>query len=242
MFSVGDSSATWARQSKLNVFFQTSVVSTNDWAKEKAFGSELATSPISLFLTEEQTHGRGRGNHSWSQNSPSSALLSSWVFELPRPPRSVVTCRIGLAVEKALTATWPWLHFSLKAPNDIYIGKKKLGGILVENLQQGKANCLIIGLGLNVFESPDLPLATSLFENLKDERFLSAIDWEAFLDRLFLELSLAVSLSAEALSSSEQMALLSALNKKVDLPEKFISVEADGTLITAQNRIHWSEL
>ena len=242
MFSIGKASSDWAKQSRMNVLFQKTVDSTNNWAKEKAFSQDLSASPISLFLAEVQTHGRGRGENTWQQAESGTSFLSSWIFELSRPPRPVITCRIGLAVEKALSTTWPWLPFALKAPNDIYIGTKKLAGILVENLQQGKLNCMIVGLGLNVFTSPELPHATSLLEHLESEKYLTLPEWNVFLDRLFLELSLAISLSADTLSATEQQALLHALNKKVDLTEKYLSVEADGNLVTSERRIHWSEL
>ncbi len=242
MFNVGEISEAWARQSRLNTFYQGSVASTNDWAKEKAFTPEVAAAPISLYLADAQTQGRGRGHHSWSQALNGSALLSSWVYQLSLAPQPVVTCRIGLAVEKALSATWPWLHWSLKAPNDIYLASGKMGGILVENLQQGNSNCMIIGLGLNIFSHPEIPHATDLLAHLHGERFVTTADWNIFLDRLFLELSSAVSLSGNLLSLTEQSSLLLALNKKPDLTEKYTSVEADGTLITAQRRIHWTEL
>ena len=241
-FLIGEASAEWARQCRMHVQYEKQIASTNDWAKELAFSDELQKNPISVFLTDHQTLGRGRAKNSWLQENPGGALLSSWVFQLSRTPRPVTSCRVGLAVHRSLCATWPWLSQSLKAPNDIYFQNQKLGGILIENLQQGSQNCIVVGLGLNIFSAPQLPEATSLIDQLQDPQTLIRNDWHLFLDRLFLELSLAISHSADQLSASECKSLLLALNQNPNLIEKYIQVEPDGGLVTKSKHIHWSEL
>ena len=74
----------------------------------------------------------------------------------------------GLAVAKSLENRG--LNPKLKWPNDIFINNKKVGGILCESkIKDGRVDSFIIGIGINVNESPvDFPdeiknIATSLF-------------------------------------------------------------------------------
>jgi BirA family transcriptional regulator, biotin operon repressor / biotin---[acetyl-CoA-carboxylase] ligase len=230
-FTVGEQTAEWAKQSKLDLHFFKELKSTNDYAKENSLNG-----PISLIVTDHQTAGRGRKQNGW-EDEAGQTLLSSWVFPLLHPPKPVTACRLGLATALALSATWPWLPFSLKAPNDIYLTDKKIAGLLTENIQQGKKNQLIIGLGLNVFARP---LATSIC--LAEKSQLSEKIWHSFLDRLLLELSIAATRSAEELSFHEQQSLLYFLNQKPDLKEKFEAIDANGSLQTPSGLIDWHQL
>jgi len=250
-FKIGNATASWARQSKLALHFHEEITSTNNSAKNL----ELDDSGIQLVVTNHQTAGRGRGDHTWLDQSGGS-LLSSWVFDLssaplfPAPsslaplfpaPLPTITCRVGLAVIHALSSTWPWLAFSLKAPNDVYLGTKKIGGILVENIQQGQHHRLIIGIGLNVFSSPEIEIATSLSLEMKNNP-VTEIIWQNFLDRLLLELTFAISQSSQPLSLNDRSHLLFYLNLNPNLKEKYISLDEKGSLQTQTKTISWMEL
>ncbi|GIL16958.1 MAG: hypothetical protein BroJett040_07090 [Oligoflexia bacterium] len=239
-FSVGKISHEWSKGSRLQAIYQETIPSTNDLGKELALTS-LSQYPISLILTDDQTAGRGRGKNSWTNSQPGTSLLSTWVFQLSSPPQPVTTCRTGLAVRNALLQTWPWLPLSLKAPNDLYLQTKKLGGLLTETITQGSKQALIIGLGINVWKNPHLEIADCL-KSFVNESCLTEEDWNSFLDRLLLELSLAVSASNDLLSDRERQSLLLALNQKPDLDEKYIDISPEGTLKTKSKEIHWFEL
>jgi BirA family transcriptional regulator, biotin operon repressor / biotin---[acetyl-CoA-carboxylase] ligase len=243
-FRIGDSSARWSKGCHLHCEYKSETTSTNDWAKEAAFSEQINPFGLGLFLTDHQTQGRGRGDHTWSEGEIGGALLSSWVFKLGLSPHPVTSCRIGLAVERALSATWPWLHFSLKAPNDIYLGEKKVAGLLLENLQQGSDNRLIIGLGLNVFSHPALETSTSLKAELTSltGKVLDLWVWNTFMDHLLLEMTRAMTLGNLELSEYDRVCLLFALNKNPNLTEKYVAVEADGSLILGRQKISWFDL
>lgn len=239
-FQVGSKTASWARQSKLTLHFHEEINSTNTSAKDLS----IDESGIQLVVTNHQTAGRGRGANTW-QDQSGSTLLCSWVFDLQAAPLPTTTCRIGLAVVQALKATWPWLEISLKAPNDIYLGTnngaKKLSGILLENIQQGTHNRIIIGIGLNVFNQPDLDIATSLTAVMKDNP-VTEIVWQNFLDRLLLELTFAIGQSYSVLSLNDRSSLLFYLNLNPNLSEKYISIDEKGSLTTITKTISWLEL
>jgi BirA family biotin operon repressor/biotin-[acetyl-CoA-carboxylase] ligase len=243
-FKIGESAAQWSKGCHLHCEYLPSITSTNDWAKESAFSKEITSLGLGLFLTDHQTQGRGRGDHTWSEGEGGGALLSSWVFKLGKSPQPVTSCRIGLAVERALSNTWPWLHFSLKAPNDIYLGDKKVAGLLLENLQQGNDNRLVIGLGLNVFAHPELPTSTSLQKELTSltDKVLDLWVWNMFMDHLLLEMTRAMTRSNSELSEYERISLLFALNKNPNQTEKYVAVEADGSLVTSHQKISWFDL
>ncbi|MDG0815849.1 biotin--[acetyl-CoA-carboxylase] ligase [Bdellovibrio svalbardensis] len=240
---IGKVTSQWAENNHVFVTYQPQVDSTNNLAKEEAFEEELLAESLCLYLTDHQTAGRGRGTHTWTDSRPGSSLLSSWSYLLATKPQPTTSCLVGLAVYRACSSTWPFLAWNLKAPNDIYIGDKKIAGILVENVIQGDEVRLIIGLGLNVTSSPEsVETATSLIEELPPGAPLLGQDYTAFLDRLLFELTIAVSYCEEPLSPTDQLSLLTALNLHPLLEEIYTGMQADGSLFTATKKINWMSL
>jgi BirA family transcriptional regulator, biotin operon repressor / biotin---[acetyl-CoA-carboxylase] ligase len=126
--------------------------STNERAKELA----RAGAPHGTLVTAaEQSAGRGRQGRSWTA-PPGHALLTSLVV---RDPTEV----LPLAAAVAVCGAFPDLDCRIKWPNDVWIERRKLAGILVEGRpQEGWA---VLGIGLNVISAPpDLP-ATYLREH-----------------------------------------------------------------------------
>lgn len=230
-------------QKDLKILFSKETASTNDWAKEIAFSDAQSDSSELLILTDYQMKGRGRGSHTWSTPAAGTALLSSWIFSLNTTPSPITSIRVGLALHQASLATWPSLSFSLKAPNDLYLNGKKLAGILLENLQQGSKNKLIVGIGLNVFTAPVLPENTGFSATFLHEHCqVTNQDWSLFLERLFHELKDAVTNTHSELTLIDRQAALHALNQNPNLKEKYISLEPDGSLVLTNSKIHWRDL
>jgi BirA family biotin operon repressor/biotin-[acetyl-CoA-carboxylase] ligase len=114
-----------------------------------------------VVLAEEQTAGRGRMDRRWEAPARSSLLVS--VLLRPTPPPAVWTLLpfvAGVAVAEALRgvcAVDAWL----KWPNDLVVADRKLGGILVERVD----DAAVVGIGVNVtLRQPELPVpqATSV--------------------------------------------------------------------------------
>lgn len=118
-----------------------SVSSTQDVARDMPIGS--------VVVADHQTSGRGRLSHRWEAPA-GTALLVSFVMA-PNPLLSLVA---GVAAAEACGH-----GVKLKWPNDLLIGGRKVGGILVE-ASPAKAVC---GIGINLTWSP--PGAAQLDED-----------------------------------------------------------------------------
>lgn len=211
----------WAQHKNLKSIYHANLPSTNDLAKTNSFSEDELENEFTLYLTDNQTAGRGRQDHTWTTPAIGSSLLSSWSYQIEKTPKPYVTALCGLAFYNAAKATWPFLEWSLKAPNDIYLAEKKVAGLLVETVSQGAEYRLIIGLGFNVFSYPKSILtSTSLLESLPSHLPLLGEDYIAFIERLFFEFSNAVSLSNDELNTSVIESLIIALNQNPILKQK----------------------
>lgn len=238
---IGHITSQWAQSSKLPHQYLKSTESTNDLAKAEAFGKDGEES-LKVYLTDEQTAGRGRGKNSWLNAEPGSALLSSWSFMLQDPPHPTLTAKLGLGLIRALSSTWPYLTWNLKAPNDIYLNDRKVAGLLTETISQGDDHRLIIGLGLNVWSHPEkVELATHLSMELPEDAPLIGEDWIGFLDRWIFEMSDAVGRGFDELNTSDCEALTFYMNQ-YSSRERVERVKSDGSIVTSTKTTNWMEL
>jgi BirA family transcriptional regulator, biotin operon repressor / biotin---[acetyl-CoA-carboxylase] ligase len=104
-----------------------------------------------VFLAEYQTAGRGRRGRTWVAPPGGAICLSvSWTFREVPPDLGALSLVIGVCTLRALVSlgvTEP----RLKWPNDILIGDRKLGGILIElRAESAGPACVVVGVGLNV--------------------------------------------------------------------------------------------
>jgi BirA family transcriptional regulator, biotin operon repressor / biotin---[acetyl-CoA-carboxylase] ligase len=118
--------------------------STNTDARALA----IAGAPHGTLVTAaEQREGRGRGGRRWVAPA-GSALLCSLVLRDP-PPLVSVTAGVAAAEVVGPGATLKW-------PNDVLLGKRKVCGILVEARPQDR--WAVLGIGVNVAVAlADLP-------------------------------------------------------------------------------------
>jgi BirA family biotin operon repressor/biotin-[acetyl-CoA-carboxylase] ligase len=241
---IGEVTRKWAENNHLYVRYEKTIGSTNDLAKKLAFDESLLDEPLCLFLTDHQTAGRGRGKNTWINPQPGSSLMASWSYLLSAKPQPTTTCLMGLAVYRALSTTWPFLPWSIKAPNDIYLHDKKVAGILLESVIQGDEVRLIVGLAINVLASPkEISTSSSILESLPEGVPLLGQDWTACLDRLLFEITDAISHCEDELTASDQLSLLKALNENPKLETLYEKVEANGTLVFEDGEtVNWWEL
>lgn len=114
--------------------------STNSYAATLA---RAGASEGTLVTTDDQTAGRGRIGRTWIA-LPGQMLALSLVLRPTFPPHFLVLGG-ALAVAEAIDEQ-TGLHATLKWPNDVLLGGRKVCGILIE-VSDGVA---ILGIGLNV--------------------------------------------------------------------------------------------
>lgn len=135
------------------------VRSTMDEAHAAA---ERGASAGTLVVADAQEAGRGRGGKRW-ESLPGHGL---WMTLLERPLSSrgldVLSLRLGLCLAEALDG-FSGERVRLKWPNDLYVGHRKLAGILVEaRWRDQRVEWVAIGVGMNVESPPGLAEATGL--------------------------------------------------------------------------------
>lgn len=126
-----------------------SIGSTMDEAHALA---AAGAAPGTIVIADQQTAGRGRGGKRWS--SPRRGI---WMTLIERPAQAsgieVLSLRVGIAAARALDA-FVAEPVRLKWPNDLYVDRNKLAGVLVEARWRGEQlDWIAIGLGVNV-EAP----------------------------------------------------------------------------------------
>lgn len=121
----------------------------------------------SVYFADEQLAGRGRGGNAWHSAGGEGLYVSVLLRpQLPLARLPLLPLAAGLAVADAVRAA-SGLIADLRWPNDILLGPRKAGGILVEAHTEDRiAAYAVIGIGINVHQRsfpPDLATpATSL--------------------------------------------------------------------------------
>jgi len=124
--------------------------STNDVAMGLA---ERGEPEGCVVVANAQTAGRGRLGRSWV--SPAGAGLYVSAILRPRPEAiSLITIAAGVAIAEGIHAA-SGLTPRLKWPNDVYVGERKLAGILAEGgTAQSSMSYVVLGFGINLFATP----------------------------------------------------------------------------------------
>jgi len=150
------------------IIFYHELTSTQDVARELARqGVEEGT----VVIAEAQSHGKGRKGREWSSVPGQGIQISVILRPKLRPSQSIqIPLVAGVAVAQAIIDVTS-LKPRIKWPNDLMIGRKKVGGILTEmNAEIDRIDYVVLGIGLNVntpqsqFPKEIREIATSLAE------------------------------------------------------------------------------
>ena len=131
-----------------NIVFENEVDSTNRLARDLAISGAVEGT---LVVAESQSGGRGRKGRNW-HSPPGEGIYVSLVlrprFQPAEAPK--MTLLTGVALAESLI---PIVHsrVTIKWPNDVLAGGKKVAGILIEaSTEIDSIEYMIVGVGLNV--------------------------------------------------------------------------------------------
>lgn len=166
-----------------DIIWYDSLPSTNEAAWEGLEGLDN----LSVLAAREQTKGRGQGDHKWHSN-PGENLTFTVVLKWPEPFPAAREKEISDAVAASVVDYLASKGVSawIKLPNDVYVGDRKICGILIKHKLRGQGlMATIAGLGINLNEREfpeDLPNPTSLsLETNSPESFDPREELEVFL-------------------------------------------------------------
>lgn len=119
-----------------------------------------------VLVADHQTAGRGRLDRVWV-TPPGSALTFSALLDpggVPVRRWPWLPLLLGIAVAEGVRRVAE-VDCTLKWPNDVMVGERKLAGILVERIERPGGAVAVAGVGLNVSQGTaelPVPTATSL--------------------------------------------------------------------------------
>lgn len=138
--------------------------STNDFLKKMVRHQEIQN--FTIVTAKQQTKGRGQMGAKWESEDGKNITISILVKDIVFDISQIYVLNIAVALSILNVLKWYQIpKLSIKWPNDIMAGSKKIGGILIENnIKSNSKIDSIVGIGLNV-NQPDflyLPAATSM--------------------------------------------------------------------------------
>ncbi|QIA09727.1 biotin--[acetyl-CoA-carboxylase] ligase [Draconibacterium halophilum] len=167
-----------------NIIVLNELDSTNNYAKQLL--KEKAAQGT-VVLAHYQENGRGQVGNFWESERGKNLLFSVILYPgfLDAGKQFYISKIVSLALANTLKQHLE--DVKIKWPNDIYVGEKKIAGILIENTVKGIAlDSSIVGVGVNVnqeqFKSV-APNPVSLKQLLKKEIDIRDI-LKAFLQKL----------------------------------------------------------
>ena len=161
---------------KFKIYKYKEVTSTNDIAVNLIKNKKI----YGCVCADMQTKGRGTHGKKWI--SIKGNLFSSLFFPLEKklPTFNEFSLINPIIISSVIQKFCKNQNINLKYPNDIFLNKKKICGILQEVIKINKKSFLIIGIGLNVISNPkikDIYETTSILkETNKRNKVINIID------------------------------------------------------------------
>ena len=147
---------------KFRIFKFKKVDSTNNTAIRIIKNSNIK---YGMVISEIQKNGRGQYGNKWI--SYKGNLFVSFFFKLENLKISIEhLTKINCLLVKKLLSIYYKKRIIFKRPNDLLINKKKICGILQENLVKFDKSYLVVGIGINLIKSPKIKNyeTTNLYE------------------------------------------------------------------------------
>jgi len=198
-----------------DIEYEEVLASTQDRARALA----AAGSGPMVVVADHQTAGQGSRGRSWDAPAGTS-LLASWLFRPAPAEPALFALLAGVAVARAL-ARLGTDEASLKWPNDVEAGHKKVAGALAHATTDGEGGSLVLGIGVNVHQQPD-----DFPPELRETATSLALAGHA-VDRLSLFVDLTREIDRVAIPA-ERAAALAEWRKRSTLLGREVEVTRDG--------------
>jgi BirA family biotin operon repressor/biotin-[acetyl-CoA-carboxylase] ligase len=150
------------------------LASTNNHAK--ALIQEGKAKDGQIIYAVEQTAGRGQNTGTWESEAGKNLTFSLIIEPQNIEPKNqfIISQAVSVGIMKYLRFLVDDELIHIKWPNDIYVGMKKIAGILIEHSIQGNQILYsVIGVGLNVNQ-------TEFSENVANPTSLSLLTKEEY--------------------------------------------------------------
>lgn len=152
------------------------VDSTNDFIHRLELNEFFAQNKVPVVSADYQTSGKGAGQNTWQSIEKLNLLMSIAINPLIKAKDQFLISKIiSLSIVDLLKSYGIESH--IKWPNDILVGRKKIAGILIENVVSSDIlSQSIIGIGLNTNQiyfdnlpkSISMSFITNITYNLED--------------------------------------------------------------------------
>jgi len=159
--------------SQIQLLKYPSLESTNSYAHQMVANERPQTETVIWAL--EQSNGRGQRDNIWLVEPGKNLTFSIIIYPdyLPINRQFSLSQATALAITEVLSEVIPHEKVAIKWPNDIYVGNRKIGGLLLEHSIMGSSiDYSVVGIGINVNQvifPESLPNPTSLAVETKTE-------------------------------------------------------------------------
>jgi len=128
-----------------------------------------------IVSAEKQTKGRGRLGRTWTESDGN--LYVSFAYEIDAKNIGHYAVMSAVAVLNTIRFFSPYEDVKIKWPNDVFVGAKKISGVLFEKAFD---DYWVMGIGINVARTPNVknPMyeITSLFDLGVETNRLSVLE------------------------------------------------------------------
>ena len=138
------------RQSGFSVFYYEMTDSTNTRAEEYARDGHEELALPAVFIAEAQTEGRGRLGRSFYSPETTGLYMTLLIDTTGRECGLVgITSIAAVALRRAIDDVFG-VKVGIKWVNDLYVGGKKIAGILARSVLREGKSLVAIGIGVNI--------------------------------------------------------------------------------------------
>ena len=160
---------------KFEIFKFKNVTSTNDEAINLIKNKKKETGCV---YAKKQTKGRGTQGKKWI--STVDNFFGSIFFQLKDeyPPFNEFSVINPIIISDVMQNFCEKRNITFKWPNDVFVNKKKICGVLQELITSNNREFLIIGIGINIVSNPNIKekyQATNIFSETKKKPSINEI-------------------------------------------------------------------